>query len=161
VTGRTCSACAHPARAEIDAALVAGTSFRNVSKQYGMSAAGAFRHRSEHLPARLALAPSAEDLAEADGLLAQLAECRATARRIGELAEAAEDYRAALAGVRELVRIVELQAKLAGELDERPQINLLVAPEWLLVRSTLLEVLQAYPEARTAVAARLVALETA
>ena len=54
---------------------------------------------------------------------------------------------------------IELLAKLLGELDERPQLNLTVAPEWLAVRSALLEALGPYPEARAAVARRLVALE--
>lgn len=56
---------------------------------------------------------------------------------------------------------LELLAKLMGDLDDRPQINLLVAPEWHQVRAALLEALSPYPEARTAVAGRLIALEAA
>ncbi len=58
-----------------------------------------------------------------------------------------------------MVRIVELTAKLVGELDERPQVNVLLAPEWLAVRAALLAALRPYPEARVAVAARLAAME--
>lgn len=54
---------------------------------------------------------------------------------------------------------LELIAKLIGQLDERPVVNLLIAPEWLSVRRVLVETLQPYPEAKAAVAARLVALE--
>jgi hypothetical protein len=54
---------------------------------------------------------------------------------------------------------VELLAKLLGELDERPQINVLISPEWLVVRTTLLQALAPYSDARVAVAARLGALE--
>ena len=53
----------------------------------------------------------------------------------------------------------ELLARLIGDLDERPQITLVTAPEWLAIRAALLDALRAYPDARTAVAARLVALE--
>jgi hypothetical protein len=53
----------------------------------------------------------------------------------------------------------ELLAKLMGELDDRPQINVLAAPEWLSVRAALLDALRPYPEVRTAVAARLAALD--
>jgi hypothetical protein len=53
---------------------------------------------------------------------------------------------------------VELLAKLLGELDERPQVNVLLGDEWLSVRGTLLGALQPYPEARAAVAASLLAL---
>ena len=55
------------------------------------------------------------------------------------------DLRTALAGIRELVRIVELTAKMIGELDERPQVNVLVAPGWLQVRAALLDALRQYP----------------
>lgn len=54
---------------------------------------------------------------------------------------------------------ITLLAKLIGELDERPRINLLVAPEWHAVRGELLLALAPFPEARLAVAARLASLE--
>jgi hypothetical protein len=56
---------------------------------------------------------------------------------------------------------LELLAKLAGQLDERPQLNVILAPEWQRVRRALLEALFPFPEARTAVAARLATLEAA
>jgi hypothetical protein len=55
---------------------------------------------------------------------------------------------------------IELLAKLLGQLDERPAVNVLVAPEWLTIRAGLLAALGPYPEARAAVAAQLLALET-
>ena len=53
----------------------------------------------------------------------------------------------------------ELLAKLLGELDERPQVNVLISPEWVNVRAALLAALLPYPEARLAVAGRLRVLE--
>ena len=50
-------------------------------------------------------------------------------------------------------------AKLLGQLDERPQVNVLMAPEWLQVRAALLTALTPYADARLAVAAALVSLE--
>jgi hypothetical protein len=47
------------------------------------------------------------------------------AQRLKEKAETAGDFRTALAAVRELCRIVELVAKLRGELNERPEINVM------------------------------------
>src|SRR3954453_21307670 len=62
-------------------------------------------------------------------------------------------------GVRETRGCLELLAKLLGELDERPQVNLLLAPEWRTVRGALLAALAGFPEARAAVARQLLALE--
>ena len=47
---------------------------------------------------------------------------------------------------------LELGAKLLGELDERPVVNLLVTPEWLALRARIVAALAAYPEARAALA---------
>jgi hypothetical protein len=65
----------------------------------------------------------------------------------------------ALKAIDRVQRQIELQAKLLGELDERPQVNVLLAPEWLTVRTALLGALGPYPEGRAAVAAQLLALE--
>jgi hypothetical protein len=60
----------------------------------------------------------------ADTLPKQLQELAQEAARIQEHAEAAGDNRTALACIGELRRIVELGAKLRGELDDRNQTNI-------------------------------------
>jgi hypothetical protein len=47
--------------------------------------------------------------------MAQLEKLASDARRIQEKAERAKDYRSALAGVRELTRLVELTVKLSSD----------------------------------------------
>jgi len=54
---------------------------------------------------------------------------------------------------------LELLAKLIGQLDERPQVNILVLPEWEKIRYTMLQALAPYPEARAAVADALRAID--
>jgi len=157
---RVCSICTHRQRPAIDQALVAGEPYRGIAQRFAASPDAVFRHRSDHLPATLVQARAVEEVAHADGLLGQLVRLQDDARRIGSRAEEAGDLRTALIGIRELVRIVELTAKMAGQLDDRPQVNVLVAPEWLTVRAAVIEALRPYPEARTAVAARLAALES-
>ncbi len=53
----------------------------------------------------------------------------------------------------------QLLAKLLGQLDERPQVNVLMAPEWIQVRAVLLTALVVHPEARQAVTTALMALD--
>jgi hypothetical protein len=76
-------------------------------------------------------------------------------------AEKSGDLRTALTGVRTALACLELLAEMSAQIDRRPSLNLLVAPEWLAVRSTLIDALRPYPEARAAVSARLLALEAA
>jgi hypothetical protein len=44
-----------------------------------------------------------------------------------------------------------LLAKLLGELDERPVVNLTLSPEWLELRAVIIGALEPHPEAREAV----------
>jgi hypothetical protein len=50
---------------------------------------------------------------------------------------------------------LELLGELLGELNRNPTINLLIAPEWIAVRSQLMAALADYPEARASVALAL------
>ena len=158
---RSCTVCTHPDRPAIDLALVNGVSGNAVAAKYRVSEDAVVRHCGNHLPAALAQGQAAAEMARADDLLGQLQRLQADARRIGGKAEDVGDLKTALMGVRELVRIVELAAKLVGELDERPQVNVLLAPEWTTVRVALLAALRPFPEARVAVAERLADLEAA
>ncbi len=54
---------------------------------------------------------------------------------------------------------LQLLGKLLGELKEGATVNVLIAPEWLQLRATLLVALAPHPEARQAVAAALARAE--
>jgi len=80
------------------------------------------------------------------------------------LASAEAEGKAALslAAIRELRGLVELLAKITGELDDRPQVqivNVTTSPEWLQVRGALMGALRPYPDAARAVAGSLAQLE--
>lgn len=155
---RTCTVCGHAERDAIDRALVAAQSYRNIAQRYGLEHTAVFRH-GQHISAALLRAKDAADVARGDSLLGQLRELAADARRIGERAEREGHLPTALQAVRELTRLLELQAKLAGELQQEGAISIHVNPQWLSVRAVLLEALVPYPEARAVVAGRLLALE--
>jgi len=70
-------------------------------------------------------------------------------------ARAAGEGELVLRAVDRVMKQVELQAKLLGDLDERPVVNVLVTPEWVALRAQILAALDPYPEARFAVAGAL------
>ena len=111
---RTCGVCVHPDRQLIDAATVAGTPNRRIATQYGLTEAAVRRHRTSHLPARLAKAKDAADIAEAGSLLDQLHALRRRALCILERAEAVDDLRAALLAIREARGTMETEARIQG-----------------------------------------------
>jgi hypothetical protein len=125
---RECTVCAHPDRAEIDEALVGGASNRSVASLYDVTEAAVRRHKANHLPAKLVMAQAAEEVAQADDLLAQMQDLQRRTLAILEAAETTNQHRTALSAIREARGNLELLAKLIGELDERPVVNLNLSP---------------------------------
>ena len=105
-------------------------------------------------------ANEARELANAESLVDQVRKLQQRTEIIWERAERNEDGKLGLGAIREARGILELLAKLAGEIDSRPQVNILLSPEWVRVRSVLVEALMPFPEARVAVSRCLVALES-
>jgi hypothetical protein len=148
---RRCTVCDHPQRHGIDEALVSSTPYRSVAKRFGLSESSVYRHKSEHLPAHLLKAKEVEEVTQADELLDQVRNLQAHALDILERAEKAGDLRTALAAISQARGNLELLGKLAGELDDRPVVNVLVSPEWLELRAVIVGALEPHPGAREAV----------
>ena len=158
----SCTVCSHPDRQAIDEALVLGTSQRQLAATFSLSKDAVRRHHAAHLSPALRKVAETRQTGGAAKAVDELAELRERARRLLDAAEAKGDLRNAGALIGQLRGIVELLAKLTGELDERPQIaviNLATSTEWLALRSALLGALDPFPEARNAVAARILELE--
>jgi hypothetical protein len=148
---RRCTVCDHPERHSIDEALVTGAPYRSVAKRFELSESSVYRHKIEHLPAHLLKAREVEEVAQADDLLEQVRHLQAHALDILERAEKAGDLRTALAAISQARGNLELLGKLAGELDERPVVNLKISPEWLELRAVIVGALEPHPAAHRAV----------
>jgi hypothetical protein len=156
---RTCTVCRHPDRPAIDMMLVNHRPFRDIAGRFNISKSAAVRHHDEHLPEALAKAQAAKETTQADDLLAQLRALRSKAMALLLAAEKSGDLRTALLGVREARGCLDLLLEVEQRISRQPTLNLLVAPEWLTVRTTLIRTLAPYPEAKTAVASALMRLE--
>ncbi len=153
---RPCTICTHPQREEIDKALVEGKqAFTSLATLYDVSEIALRRHKKNHLPEQLVKAEGAKEAAQAEDLLEQLKGLRNKAYSILLQAEKSGELRTALSAIKEARSCLELLAKLIGELDERPQVNVLLMPEWIQVRTQVLYALQPFPEARQAVSEAL------
>ncbi len=153
---RTCTISAHPERDAIDAAIIAGTSLRDIAGRFTVSKSALARYRSDRLPATLIQAKEAEDVTHADDLLAQVRDLQSRALTILDTAETAGDLKTALAAIREARGCIELFGRLAGELNDGATVNVILSPEWTRLRAVIIGALAPYPDARLAVAARLV-----
>jgi hypothetical protein len=79
-----------------------------------------------------------------------LTEIRALKTRaldILERAQEAGDLKTALLGIREARSCLELCMKAEGQLNDAPQINILVNPQWIELKALIITTLKPYPDA--------------
>jgi len=130
---------------------VGGAALSETAAKYRVSNDAVSRHKANHLPTKLVLAEKAAEVAEAGDLLGQVQDLQARTLAILEAAEASREHRTALGAIREARSNLELLAKLLGELDERPVVNVLVSPQWLELRTLIIAALERHPQARESV----------
>jgi hypothetical protein len=97
----------------------------------------------------------------AASLLDRVEELYEEARAILEATKAEGRHALSLSAIDRLNKTLEMIGRLTGEYDDRPTqtVNVLVAPDWLMVREAMFEVLARHPVAQAEVAARLLELE--
>lgn len=152
---RVCTICTHAERPAIDMMLVNGTAFRNIAERFGTSATALTRHKSSHLPTTLAKAQEAEEVANADSLLDQIRSLQTATLRILKKAEEAGKFVPAIMAIKEARGNLELLAKMLGELDERPQVNIMASPQWVQIQAVIMDDLADDPARRIRLASRL------
>lgn len=155
---KVCGVCTHPKRSQIDRAWVEGRSLRDIEGQYGPSKTALDRHKKDHLPAKLVKAEEVKEVIQADSLLARLTALNKETQAILKDARESKNNELALKAIARVEKQLELEGRLLGELNDQTTVNILVAPEWLAVRAAIMEALSEYPDARRAVAARLLGL---
>ena len=116
---RTCTVCKNDNRFEIDKAIIKGRSYRNIANQYSVSKAAVQRHAKNHLPSHIVRSEKAKELKEAGSIIDAICHLESSAKRIQECAEEENDYKSALSAVREQSRLIELRAKLLGEITNQ------------------------------------------
>lgn len=151
---RLCTVCIHPEAEKIDTAVVEGkASLRKISQQFKISPHSLYRHKRNHLPGKLVKAREAKEVAGASDNLSRLSRLQDEAQSILQAAKKSRSLHIALEAIRELSRLIELQAKITGEL--RPEVNIVLDPSYISMRTIVLNVLQPYPALRAKISEAL------
>jgi DNA-binding transcriptional ArsR family regulator len=151
-----CIVCSHPDRLEIDKALLAGSkTYREIEAEYKISRSAISRHvQKGHISAQVAKAHEAKQVSEACSLLEQVQDLQSTANRILKDAESKKDLRGACQAIREVRSILELLAKMTGELQgEGVTVNIVENPQFIEFKSVVMGVM--CPECREQLRQRL------
>jgi len=156
---QTCTVCRHDKRLEIDKACVSGKTDRGIAGQYDLSDSSVNRHRNKCLTRQLLKASEIKNVAHADTLLGDIRSLKDRAVSILDQAESGKELDTALRAIREVRGCIELLAKVTGELQDGPTVNVLVSAEWVTIQNNVLNALEPYPDARIAVAGALKTIE--
>ncbi len=154
-----CKTCQHPEINRINEMLVSGVSSYKVAEKFNLKDRGVRLHREKHLPKTLVKAKKLKEESAADELLARVEQIHDKAISIMEQAEQNRKYSSAVGALREARQCLELVGRLVGELKSGHTINIHYNPEWILIRGTIFEVLEEYPEARAKLVDRLQLIE--
>jgi hypothetical protein len=149
---RRCTVCTHPERTDLDLALSdPSRAISQIAAKYGVSEDALSRHKANHLiPEMREKLTEDPDLRDVD-VLAEMKGLYARMKGHLERVEETDNWQAIKAFHSEARTDLELLAKLIGQLDERPVVNLLVSPEWLELRAVIVAALEPHPDARGAV----------
>ena len=150
---QTCTICKHPQRASIEASIAQGVSLRDIALQFTVGHMSVQRH-TEHIAQEIKNSAVAQDSARAFDVVQQLRAINTTTLAILQESRAANKNGMALFAIDRLMKQLELQAKLLGDIDQ-PQVNIFLTPEWHTIRSAIVGSLAPYPEARLACASAL------
>jgi len=172
--GRACTICTHAKRHQIEIGMVHRVPMPVLARRFEVKLTALKWHRRNHLTPQAAAAilaaqkPTEIDLealqaSESEGLLAQLVCQRARLQLASETANDLGDVKASVACENAITANLTLVAKLLGQLVQHHEVkstSLLISPDYLELRSTLVNALRPFPEAARAVSQELHALES-
>ena len=155
-----CKVCNHPNRKEIDQALLNGASVRDVGSMYGLDKSAVSRHQANgHIISALVKGHTAQEVARADSILGEVVSLKERGLILLDQAEGDGDIRTAAICLREVRSVLELLAKVTGEISKTTQTvnntTVFNAPVFIEFQTVIMKALEPYPEARIAVAQAL------
>lgn len=159
-----CSICLHPNVQEINELLIKNTPLRNIAERCSASTTALHRHfHAGHIPASIAKAAEAKEIAKGDDLLQYVKGLLEKSVRILDQAEASGDWKNALSGIREARGCLELLGRVTNQLGPNSAVNVLVnnsvslttAKEWPI----FIRIIEKYPAIRAELTEQLLLLE--
>jgi hypothetical protein len=149
---RSCTICTHDHRDEIDRSLSdPSRAIARLAAEYRVSEDALSRHKANHLIPEMRNAMALDiELRDVD-VLEEMKSLYHRMRQHLTAVEGSDNWKAIQGFHSEARRDLELLAKLLGELDERPVVNLHLSPEWIELRAVIIGALEAHPSARESV----------
>jgi hypothetical protein len=145
-----CKVCKYPRRSEIEQQIAARSlTTVEAAKIVGCHNSTVSRHMLRCLAPHVAehLRTKANEL-QSVNVLDQLKKSHEVTLQILDAALNKGRDRVALKALEVEIKQFELTAKLTGQLNEVPQVNFLLSPEYMQLKQVIVKALEPYPEAR-------------
>lgn len=159
-TGDRCTVCDHPDVQLINDRMVTGSSIRKIAEEFSLGRESVRRHRHNHLPKELLKSKRMAEIVAADDLVTRIESLYEKAVEIIKVAQKDKKYAPAVSAIKEARSSLELLAKISGELRTGTTVNLTYSPQWIDLRSVLVNTLQEHPEVQAKVIKALERAET-
>ncbi len=155
--GRNCTICDDSRIDEIDRQCRIEKNIEKIATNFSISSQALRRHigKNHHIRDATTI-PSTAEISKSEDLLKEICNNYEEAKRLKGLAEAQNDLKTALLAVDKSLKCLELLAKIQGQIHEQNiniyQQNILINnPEWIDIRTKLLNALRPFPDAKAAV----------
>jgi len=147
-----CKVCNHPDREEFERKIASKElSMSKIAVEIGCNKSSISRHMRHCFPKKVATWVTPEATKEETlNVVNELVRSHKNLLELYEEARAIGNIDAAIRALGEERRHLELVAKLTGQLNESPQINLLMNPEFMKLKQIIVKQLAPFPEARLA-----------
>lgn len=156
---QACSICSHADRLQIEASLVAGMPLRDIAGQFDVSRNAVHRHKQNCMRSAIAAVQEEQIEQTAWNALTDMQWLRTEARKIYKAVFTDGDYRTSLQALGEMRKQTELFSDLLSGIEQTSQAQL--EQEYISLCNAIFETLEAFPDARIAVARTLLALKKA
>ena len=146
-----CKACNYSGHEEHDKALLAGKlNDSDYARIVGCTHKSIARHRA-HISEEIAQSAQAQAILTTDELFKSIQDEASIVRELRDEARDEGNIELALKAVDRALKCIEIYAKVRGLIQEGPQVNILINPEWIELRTLIIKALEPYPQAREAV----------
>lgn len=149
---KNCTICEDPRRDEFDRRARIEDNIARIAQDFALSYDAFYRHvKANHHIREVTAIPTSAELATSEDIYKEIEGWHTEAKDLQQTAKANGDIKTALLGLEKALKCLELMLKIHGQISDAPQVNLLVNPQWITLRSTIIQSLRPYPEALEAV----------
>ncbi len=153
---RKCSICTHKQRIAIEADILDNVPYRDIATRYNVGRMPVQRHKQNgHIEDSLIKAHGIRKIVNADDLLVKILYLQEETLMVLSEAKDDKNQNTVLSAIGKAGQLIELQARLAGQLQEKQVINIYMQPAFIKMQNIILSELDQFPEAKYRIAERL------